>query len=52
MHIDLGDKYFQVRANLPMLEKVKLILFLISNLNVFVWSPYEAPGVDSDFIRH
>ena len=35
-----------------MLEKVELILFLINNLDVFVWSPYEAPGVDSDFICH
>ena len=35
-----------------MLEKVELILFLINNLDVFAWSPYEAPEVDPDFICH
>ena len=35
-----------------MLEKVELILFLINNLDMFAWSPYEAPGVDPDFICH
>ena len=35
-----------------MLEKVELILFLVNNLDVFAWSPYEAPRVDSDFICH
>ena len=35
-----------------MLEKVELILFLVNNLDVFAWSPYEAPRVDLDFICH
>ena len=52
IHIDLKDKYFQVGANLPILEKVELILFLVSNLDVFAWSPYEAPRVDPEFICH
>ena len=34
------------------MEKVELILFLVNNLDVFAWSPYEAPGVDLDFICH
>ena len=34
------------------MEKVELILFLLNNLDVLAWSPYEAPGVDSDFICH
>lgn len=50
--INLGDEYFQVGASLTILEKVELILFLINNLDVFAWSPYEAPGVDSKFICH
>ena len=52
IHIDLGDKYFQVGANLLVLEKVELILFLVSNLDVFAWSLYEAPRVDPEFICH
>ena len=31
---------------------MELILFLINNMDVFAWSPCEAPGVDSEFIRH
>ena len=50
--IDLGDRYFQVGANLPILKKVELILFLVNNLDVFAWSPYEVTGVDSEFICH
>ena len=52
IHIELRDKYFQVGANLPFLEKVELILFLVSNLDVFTWSPYEALGVDPEFFCH
>ena len=35
-----------------MLEKVQLILFLINNLDVFVWNTYEAPRVNPNFIFH
>ena len=35
-----------------MLEKVQLILFLINNLDVFVWNTYEAPRVNPNFICH
>ena len=50
--INLGDKYFQVGESLSILEKMELILFLINNLDVFAWSPYEALGVDLEFICH
>ena len=50
--IDLRDKYFQVKASLPILEKVEPILFLIKNSDVFAWSPYNVPGVDPEFICH
>ena len=35
-----------------MSEKVELILFLINNIDIFAWSPYEAPVVDPNFIYH
>ena len=35
-----------------MSEKVELILFLINNIDIFSWSPYEVPAVDPDFICH
>ena len=31
---------------------VNLLLLLVQNLNVFAWSPYEVPRVDSEFITH
>ncbi|XP_030970009.1 uncharacterized protein LOC115990307 [Quercus lobata] len=46
------EKFFQVGAQLPPREKEKLIVFLKRNNDVFVWSTYEAPGVDPNFIYH
>ena len=48
--IDIGDKYFQAGESHLILEKVELILFLINNLDVFIWSLYQVPGVDLEFI--
>ena len=33
-------------------EKVEMLLFLLQNVDVFAWSPYEVPGVDPEFIVH
>ena len=33
-------------------DKIKVLLFLIQNVDVFAWSPYEVPGVDPEFIVH
>ena len=33
-------------------DKIKMLLFLIQNVDVFAWSPYEVPGVDLEFIVH
>ena len=33
-------------------DKIKVLLFLIQNVDVFAWSPYEVPGVDPKFIVH
>ena len=46
------DKFFQVEAQLPPWEKEELIVFLKGNVDVFVWSAYEAPEVDPNFICH
>ena len=39
------EKFFQVGAQLPTLEKQALI-------DVFAWDAYEALGIDPDFICH
>ena len=31
-------------------DKIKMLLFLIQNVDVFAWSPFEVPGVDLEFI--
>ena len=33
-------------------DRVGVLLFLIQNVDVFAWSPYEVPGVDPEFIVH
>ena len=33
-------------------DKIKVMLLLIHNVDVFAWSPYEVPGVDLEFFVH
>ena len=33
-------------------DKVRMLLFLAQNVDVFAWSPYEVPRVDLEFIVH
>ena len=33
-------------------DRVGTLLFLIQNIDVFAWSPYEVPGLDPEFIVH
>jgi len=49
---DDEEKFFQVRVQLSLRERQKLIDFLRKNIDVFAWSAYEAPGVDPEFICH
>ena len=44
------DRYFQVGASIKDEDRVETLLFLIHNVDVFAWSPYEVPGVDPEFI--
>ena len=46
------DRYFQVGVSLNNDDKVEMLLFLVQNVDVFAWSPYEVPGVDPEFIVH
>ena len=33
-------------------DKIKVLLLLIQNVDMFAWSSYEVPGVDPEFIVH
>ena len=46
------DRSFQIRASMTDEDRVEMLLFLVQNVNVFAWSPYEVLGVDPEFIVH
>ena len=46
------DRSFLIRASVKDKERVEMLLFLVQNVDVFSWSPYELPGVDPKFIVH
>ena len=33
-------------------DRVEILMFIMQNVDVFSWSPYEVPGVDPEFIIH
>ena len=49
---DDPEKFFQIGAQMPLLEKKQLVNLLRRNVNVFAWNAYKAPGVDPNFICH
>jgi len=46
------NRYFQIGAGMKDEDKVGMLLFLIQNIDVFAWSPYEVPEVNPKFIVH
>ena len=46
------DRYFQIGTSMKDKDMVGVLLFLIQNVDVFAWSPYEVPKVDPEFIVH
>ena len=34
------------------IDRIKILLFLVHNVDVFAWSPYKVPGADPEFIVH
>ena len=37
------DRYFQIGTSMNDRERVEMLLFLLQNVDVFVWNPYEVP---------
>ena len=46
------ERFFQIGAQMPLLEKEQLVNLLRRNVNVFAWDAYEAPRLDPNFICH
>ena len=46
------ERFFQIGAQIPLLEKEQLVDLLRRNVDVFAWDAYEALGLDPKFICH
>ena len=46
------EKYFLLDASLPAEQRDGLIALLLEYVDVFAWSPYEAPGLDPTLTCH
>ena len=46
------DRSFLIGASVKDKKRVEMSLFLMQNVDVFAWSPYEVPRVDFEFIVH
>ena len=46
------DRSFLIGAGVKDIERVKMLLFLVQNIDMLTWSPYEVSGVDPEFIVH
>ena len=46
------ERFFQIGAQIPLLEKEQLVDLLRRNVDVFAWDAYEAPELDPKFICH
>ena len=49
---DEDQRQFLIGDSLPEELKTRLLTLLEEYQDVFAWTPYEAPGVDSEFVSH
>ena len=49
---DDPERFLQIGAQIPLLEKEQLVDLLRRNVDVFAWYAYEALGLDPKFICH
>ena len=47
-----SDKFFLLGSSLTAQERTDMVEFLMANIEVFAWSPYDMPGLDPSFICH
>lgn len=47
-----SERYLQIRSCLQEPLRTKLIDFLLSNIDVFAWTPSNMPGIDPEVITH
>ena len=49
---DDSERFFQMRAQIPLQENEQLVELMRRNMDVFAWDAYETPGLDPKFICH
>lgn len=47
-----SNKFFLLGSRLTAQERTEMLEFLMANIEVFAWSPYDMPGLDPSFICH
>ena len=46
------NRSFQIGVGMSDIGRVKMLLLLVKNVDVFAWSPYKVLEVDPEFIVH
>ena len=46
------DRSFQIGVGMKDKDKVETLLSLVQNVDVFIWSLYEVPRLDPEFMVH
>ena len=49
---DDPERFFQIKTQIPILEKEELVDLLRRNVDIFAWDAYEASRLDPKFICH
>ena len=47
-----SDKFFLLGSSMSSTERIEVMEFLTSNIEVFAWTPYDMPDIDPNFICH
>ncbi|XP_028124725.1 uncharacterized protein LOC114321728 [Camellia sinensis] len=45
-------KFFLLGSSLAAQERTEMVEFLVANIEVFAWTPYDMPGIDPSFFFH
>ena len=46
------EKFFLLGSSMSSTERIEVMEFLTSNIEVFDWTPYDMPDIDPNFICH
>lgn len=47
-----SNRWFQIGKSLSIGDQVEILLTLVRNMDMFAWTSYKVPRVDSNFFMH